>query len=116
MEPVKRRPECRDAAGESRHGNARTGADMATRTSGPGAAHPLIRLLVTDITSSKRSNDRYLCGQPIKRAPDAQKLERRLQVFVRLQTSIRALLILASQSPFSFAEPTCSSATEEFFS
>jgi gamma-glutamylcysteine synthetase len=46
-----------------------------------------------------------LCGQPIKRAADAQKLERRLQVFVRLQTSIRALLILASQSPFSFAEP-----------
>jgi hypothetical protein len=69
-----------------------------------------------DITSSTRSNDRYLCGQPIKRAADAQKLERRLQVFVRLQTSIRALLILASQSPFSFAEPTCSSATEEYFS
>jgi gamma-glutamylcysteine synthetase len=46
-----------------------------------------------------------LCDQPIKRAADAQKLERRLQVFVRLQTSIRALLILASQSPFSFAEP-----------
>jgi hypothetical protein len=64
----------------------------------------------------QRSNDRYLCGQPIKRAADAQKMERRLQVFVRLQTSIRALLILASQSPFSFAEPTCSSATEEFFS
>jgi hypothetical protein len=62
-----------------------------------------------------QANDRYLCGQPIKRAADAQKLARRLQVFVRLQTSIRALLILASQSPFSFAEPTCSSATEEFF-
>jgi hypothetical protein len=51
MEPVKRRPECRDAAEESRYDNAQTGADMATRTSWPGAAHPLIRLLVTDITS-----------------------------------------------------------------
>ena len=34
------------------HGNTQSGADMATRTSWPGAAHPLIRLLVTDITSS----------------------------------------------------------------
>jgi predicted kinase len=48
-----------------------------------------------DITSSTRSNDRYLCGQPIKRAADAQILERRVQVFVRLQTSFRALRILA---------------------
>jgi hypothetical protein len=57
-----------------------------------------------------------LCGQPIKRAADAQILERRVQVFVRLQTSFRALPILAFRTPFSFAERTCSSATEESFS
>jgi hypothetical protein len=78
-------------------------------------------LHVTLLNSTSRrepqgSDDRYLCDQPIKRAANAQKLARRLQVFVRLQTSFRALLVLASQSPFSFAEPTCSSATEEFFS
>jgi hypothetical protein len=70
----------------------------------------------THITSSNAGNDRYLCGQPIKRAADAQILERRVQVFVRLQASFRALRILAFRTPFSFAERTCSSATEESFS
>jgi hypothetical protein len=71
---------------------------------------------VTDITSSNAGNDRDLCGQPIKRAADAQILELRVQVFVRLQASFRALHILAFRTPFSFAERTCSSATEESFS
>jgi hypothetical protein len=80
------------------------------------AAHPLIYLVATNTTSSNAANDRLLCGQPIKRAADAQILERRVQVFVRLQTSFRALRILAFRTPFSFAERTCSSATEESFS
>ncbi|HVX78327.1 MAG TPA: hypothetical protein VHB49_19520, partial [Bradyrhizobium sp.] len=56
--------------------------------------------------------DQALGMTPTERAADAQKLERRRQGFVRLQTSFSFIAILPSDA-ISLAERACSSATEE---